>query len=636
VRGTSQAPSARPETRLKTPRKRYGATAALMAVLALAMAFAVSASANPLEALKEYEPEGALASLNCPHSIVTGPDGNVWFGGGAEEIGRIVPGTGKVERYGTSAQPCEITVGPDGNLWFTENSLAPALGKVTPSGEVTEYSAAELGLEGNDQPPAGITAGSDGNVWFTVNNAETFEGKVGRITPSGTVTLHSLGAFTYPAHVATGSDGNLWLTGFFEAGSGIARVNTSGAMTGTFFEGLQPEAFAYDIVAGPDGNLWFTDYGPTNSVGKITTSGAITEYSSGLGTFGGGPGFSASIAAGEDGNLWVTEKGGSLARVTTGGTINTFAVAEPEFHPEGLEVEAITAGPSGEGTVWFTDVKAPKAIWSFGIEEAKVTPNLALAIEEGSGTVVSNPAGLECTGSAPKTCEKELPEGKVVLTASPAPGYLVKSWKGCDVGGVNGRQCTVTATGSLKTVGVKFYKVFSLQGSKSGGLGIMGTAPGGINCGYACTSSTALFKEGALTVKAKPAKHFHFVEFTGGTGSATSCNGVTLESCTIASFNSNSAIEEVYAEDAKNTLTLTKEGGGQGFVKTKPTNINCGLTCTAAEAEFFASETPEVTVTLGKGTSKVTWVSGAGTCTGNALVCTVPMSASHSLVAKFE
>ena len=269
--------------------------------------------------------------------------------------------------------------------------------------------------------------------------------------------------------------------------------------------------------------------------------------------------------------------------------------------------------------------------------EGKCAPaNLALNVEEGSGTVVSNPAGLGCSGAAPKTCKAALTEGKYTLTASPAPGYLVKSWKGCDVGGVNGRQCTVTATSSLKTVGVKFYKVFSLKGTKSGGQGIMGTAPGGINCGYACSSSTALYKEGGLTVKAKPAKNFHFVEFTGGTGSAASCNGVTAESCTIATFNSNSAIEEVYAENAKNTLTLAKEGGGQGFVKTKPTNINCGLTCTAAKATFYAAETPEVSVTLGKGTTSVTWVSGAGTCTGNALTCSVPMSSSHELVAKFN
>ncbi len=261
-------------------------------------------------------------------------------------------------------------------------------------------------------------------------------------------------------------------------------------------------------------------------------------------------------------------------------------------------------------------------------------PKLTLNIEEGSGTVVSNPAGLECTGSAPHSCETEsIAEGSVTLTASPAAGYAFKSWKGC--GTVNGRQCTVSLT-EAKTVGAKFYKTWSLTGTKSNPNGIFSTAPGGVNCGYGCISSSAAYKEGALTLKAKPAKNFHFVKYTNGTGSAASCNEVTTETCAIAAFNSDSAIEEVYAENAKHTLTFSKEGGGQGFVKTKPTNINCGYTCTAASAEFFSSEEVPVTVTLNKGTTQVTWTTGAGTCTGNALSCAVPMSASHTLVAKFE
>ena len=266
-------------------------------------------------------------------------------------------------------------------------------------------------------------------------------------------------------------------------------------------------------------------------------------------------------------------------------------------------------------------------------------PPLTLNVEEGEGTVVSNPAGLICAKAAGESCTTgALAAGKVTLTASPAPGYLVKSWKGCDPGGVNGRQCTVTLAEPGKSVGVKFYKVFKLEGSKSGGQGILGTSPGGINCGYACTTSRALYKEGSLTVKAKPAKHFHFVEFSGGTGSASSCNGVTALECTIASFNSDSKIKEVYAEDAKNSLLVNKTGGGQGFVKTKPSNINCGYTCVAAEAEFFASETIEVTVTLNKGTSEVTWSGGSGgtTCTGHALTCTVQMNSPRILFAEFS
>ena len=279
-------------------------------------------------------------------------------------------------------------------------------------------------------------------------------------------------------------------------------------------------------------------------------------------------------------------------------------------------------------------------VYTEGEVDGKVTanfatvspPSLAVNIEEGLGSVVSNPTGIQC----PSACTTNFEENKkILLTASPAPGYAFKSWKGCDTGGANGCQCTVTVTGA-KTVGAKFYKVWKLTGKKSGGQGIFSTSPGGVNCGYACSESTALYKEGSLILKAKPAKNFHFVEFKGGTGSAASCNGVKALECTIATFNSDSSIEEVYAENATNTLSLLKEGGGQGFVKTKPTNINCGYTCTSAKAKFYASEEAEITVTLNKGTNSVTWVGGAGTCTGKVLTCKVPMSSSNGLTAKFD
>ena len=308
------------------------------------------------------------------------------------------------------------------------------------------------------------------------------------------------------------------------------------------------------------------------------------------------------------------------------------SVEEKEFAEEydkengeiGLEGACFAEGGTVEITATFT----------------KENPNLKLTIEEGSGTVVSSPAGLECSGVAVKSCEAKLPVGKVTLTASPAPGYLFKGWKGCETGGVNGRQCTVTVdeVEPPTMVGVKFVKAWKLDASKSIPNGIFSTSPGGVNCGFGCNSSSALYKEVALTLKTKPAKHFHFVEFTSGTGSATVCNGVKTETCAIPTITEDSAIKEVYAEDAKNTLTLKKEGGGQGFIKTKPTSINCGYTCTAAKGEFYANETAEVTVTLNKGTTSVTWVKGAGGCTtgSKVLTCTVPMSSSAELVAKLD
>src|SRR5262245_5907799 len=53
-----------------------------------------------------------------------------------------------------------ITRGPDGNMWFTD-ALAGKIGRITPAGVITEFSA---GITPGAQPTE-ITAGPDGNLW---------------------------------------------------------------------------------------------------------------------------------------------------------------------------------------------------------------------------------------------------------------------------------------------------------------------------------------------------------------------------------------------------------------------------------------------------------------------------------------
>jgi streptogramin lyase len=617
--------------------------------------------AEPKEA-KEFSiaAKGGNAE-SVPEGIVAGPDGNLWFGDASEAepaIGTIDPTTHEVEEFseGLQAQslPRWIVAGSDGNLWFTDDDVVitekPAIGKIDP----TTHTIAEFGTGKSSQPggtgglnplgSSGIAAGPDGNVWYT-------EGKEGaravcRITPAGKITCYSLPETSKPGGITAGPDGNLWFTD----SRGTSEKQTI-TFTGTWATGNKFE-LCNEAKSGCKEVTYNTSTGTLASNIK-TALQAIYSGTVNV-SCGGAPAtckaaFAGELAATNMGQTSCTsliEAGSCSTGTETQGVSQAIGRVVGKGNHKGqiteysvsgfAEVTAIAA-PSAGGYLWFL---GGGRLNKFGIElepPVKVGPPLTLKVEEGEGTVVSNPAGLECSDEAPNSCTtEEIETGKVVLTASPAPGYLLKGWKGCDTGGVNGRQCTVTLAEPGKTVGVKFYKVFSLEGSKTGGLGIMSTSPGGINCGYACSSSTALYKEGSLTVKAKPAKHFEFVEFTGGTGSATGCNGVEALECTIATFNSNSAIEEVYAEEAKNTLTYKAEGGGQGFVKTTPTNINCGYTCTAAEAQFYASESAAVTVTLNKGTTSVTWVKGAGTCEGKVLSCSVPMSASHELVAKFD
>jgi len=99
-----------------------------------------------------------------------------------------------------------------------------------------------------------------------------------------------------------------------------------------------------DITVGPDGALWFTENGPTNVAGRITTSGAITEFAGTPGAFAGARG----IVAGPDGNLWFVENGrGAVAKLTPSGHITEYVTPTA-----GTDPTRITRGP--DGNLWFT------------------------------------------------------------------------------------------------------------------------------------------------------------------------------------------------------------------------------------------------------------------------------------------
>jgi virginiamycin B lyase len=108
------------------------------------------------------------------------------------------------------SDPFRIVLGLDGNLWFTED-VARAVGRITPSGLVTEFSVLMVGLYGL---PSDIAAGADGSLWFT---DEPDDG-LGRITPAGVVTPVRIptaddSAIYHPWAITAGPDGNIWFVG---------------------------------------------------------------------------------------------------------------------------------------------------------------------------------------------------------------------------------------------------------------------------------------------------------------------------------------------------------------------------------------------------------------------------------------
>jgi streptogramin lyase len=275
----------------------------------------------------------ALSTGSGPGFVTRGPDGNLWFTMyyPANGVGKMTP-EGVVTTYPlltANAQPSGITAGPDGNVWFLESGV-DKIAKITTSGAITEYAA-------NGYPWFGIITGPDGNLWFPYIYANSCScSAIGRITTSGVTTAFpTTTASSYPFDVAVGSDSNIWFTE--SVASKIGKMTIAGVMlaeypTKTANAGLSA------ITSGPDGNLWFLENTPYGAVGKITTSGKVTEYKAQMQSFING------ITSGSDGAIWFAQAyPNAVARVTTQGVVSTVPLTSSN-----ASGDVVTVGPDGK------------------------------------------------------------------------------------------------------------------------------------------------------------------------------------------------------------------------------------------------------------------------------------------------
>ena len=203
-------------------------------------------------------PSGPVGVQAAPTSIVTGPDGALWFTeSSADAIGRITT-AGVISQFPTSGlQPESITLGPDHAIWFTDTSNENTIDRLDANGLVTT----KIKLPENFAWPTGLTTGPDGALWF----AESGNNAIGRIANDGTVTeIPIRGNFSSPQRLTFDAAGNIWVTGY---GGGLARVTQQGLTT---IVGLQtPSGFSTSgITTGTDGAIWFTDT-TSNQIGRV-------------------------------------------------------------------------------------------------------------------------------------------------------------------------------------------------------------------------------------------------------------------------------------------------------------------------------------------------------------------------------
>jgi virginiamycin B lyase len=252
------------------------------------------------------------------YSVIIGPDGALWFSGDDFDGSIYTPFVRRMTTNGAvtevalpkNASPYWLLAGPDGAIWFAEETDKTKIGKIAADGHITEFPTLSQGKDGRI---LGLCVGPDQAIWYTwyapASDAATLTGHIGRITPSGEVqeftALHSA------ASIISGPDGTLWYSEYVPVSAGqpavaprkgyIGRITTAGVASEL---PIDPNVSVDRIVGRVDGAIWFIsgldDSGAYRRFGRITPSGDVKTFTPAEGT-----GIDVAVAA--PGVLWILD-----------------------------------------------------------------------------------------------------------------------------------------------------------------------------------------------------------------------------------------------------------------------------------------------------------------------------------------
>ena len=238
---------------------------------------------------------------------------------------------------------------------------------------------------------------------------------------------------------------------------------------------------------------------------------------------------------------------------------------------------------------------------------------------DGSGTVTSSPAGIDCGA----TCENQFQEGTTVsLNAAAAPGSAFAGWSGaCSGTG----PCSVTNNAIVTARFIVPISTDRLTVTLGGnGTGTVTSNPSGISCPGTCAADFATGT--TVTLTATPTNGSTFNGFSGA-----GCSGPG-SSCTVA-MNGDQAVTATFTTVIPipmSTLSVQKIGSGSGTVtSTNQAGINCGSTCGAS---FPTNSLVTLTATPATGSTFIGWSNG---CTGTGS-CDVTLTGDQTIVAQFD
>ena len=269
-------------------------------------------------------------------------------------------------------------------------------------------------------------------------------------------------------------------------------------------------------------------------------------------------------------------------------------------------------GGSREHTVLADTSQTITALFTPEPHQLTITP-----AGNGSGTVSSDPAGIDCGSS----CSASFDHGtEVLLSGTPDPGSEAVLWSGCDQVTGSG-ECEVEVDAARGVTATFTLEQHQLTITPAGnGSGTVSSDPAGIDCGSSCSAS---FDHGTeVLLSGTPDPGSEAVLWSG-------CDQVTGSGECEVEVDAARGVTATFTLE-QHQLTITPAGNGSGTVSSDPAGIDCGSSCSASfdhGTEVLLSGTPD------PGSEAVLW-SGCDQVTGSG-ECEVEVDAARGVTATF-